>query len=76
MRQGASPQEACEEGIRRILVRHDNLDDVQVGYLAIDKHGRVGAYGIQPWFQYALTDRGGGARLVDSDSHLKKDKQE
>ena len=76
MRQGASPQEACEEGIRRILVRHDNLEDVQVGYLAIDKTGRVGAYDIQPWFQYALTDRNGGTRLVDSDSHLKKNKQE
>ncbi len=72
MRQGASPQEACEEGIRRILTRHENLDDVQVGYLAIDKTGRVGAYDIQPWFQYALTTSDGTTRLVDSASHLKK----
>jgi isoaspartyl peptidase/L-asparaginase-like protein (Ntn-hydrolase superfamily) len=73
MRQGASPQEACEEGIRRILVRNDSLEDVQVGYLAIDKQGRVGAYDIQPWFQYALTDRNDGTRLVDSGSHLAKE---
>ena len=73
MRQGASPQEACEEGIRRIRVRHDSLEDVQVGYLAIDKTGRVGAYDIQPWFQYALTDKNGETLLVDSDSHLKKE---
>ena len=72
MRQGASPQEACEEGIRRILTRHDNLDDVQVGYLAIDKTGRVGAYDIQPWYQYALTTSDGITRLVDSASYLKK----
>ncbi len=72
MRQGASPQEACEEGIRRIMVRHDSLEDVQVGYLAIDKRGRVGAYDIQPYFQYALTGKDGKTRLVDSDSHLKK----
>jgi N4-(beta-N-acetylglucosaminyl)-L-asparaginase len=72
MRQGAGPQEACEEGIRRILARHDDLQDVQVGYLAIDKAGRVGAYDIQPWFQYALTTPDGKTQLVDSDSHLKK----
>jgi isoaspartyl peptidase/L-asparaginase-like protein (Ntn-hydrolase superfamily) len=72
MRQGASPQEACEEGIRRILARHDDLENVQVGYLAIDRSGRVGAYDIQPWFQYALTTPDGDTRLVDADSHLKK----
>ena len=72
MRQGATPQEACEEGIRRILARHDDLENVQVGYLAIDKDGRVGAYDIQPYFQYALTTPDGKTQLVDSDSHLKK----
>jgi N4-(beta-N-acetylglucosaminyl)-L-asparaginase len=75
MRQGASPQEACEEGIRRILVRHDSLENVQVGYLAIDKSGRVGAYDIQPWFQYALTTSDGQTQLMDSDSHLKKEEE-
>jgi len=75
MRQGASPQEACKEGIRRILVRHDSLENVQVGYLAIDKQGRVGAYDIQPWFQYALTTSDGKTQLVDSDSHLKREEE-
>ena len=72
MRQGATPQEACEEGIRRIVARHERLDEVQVGYLALDRRGRVGAYDVQPWFQYALTDEVGGTRLVDSASHLRK----
>lgn len=74
MRQGATPQEACEEGIARIRHRHrdDDLSRVQVAYLAIDRHGNVGAYDIQPWFQYAITDAEGGTRLVDSDSYLKK----
>lgn len=75
MRQGATPQEACKEGIRRIIARHDSLENVQVGYLAIDKRGRVGAYDIQPWFQYALTTPEGETRLVDSDSHLKKNQE-
>ena len=70
MRQGASPQEACEEGIRRIVARHDDLEGVQVGYLALDRRGRVGAYDIQPWFQYAVTDGAAGPRLVDADCYL------
>jgi isoaspartyl peptidase/L-asparaginase-like protein (Ntn-hydrolase superfamily) len=72
MRQGASPQEACEEGIRRIVKRHRDLENVQVGYLALDRLGRIGAYDVQPWFQYAVTDAGGGTRLVDAASHLQK----
>ena len=43
-----------------------------MGYLALDRRGRVGAYDVQPWFQYALTDEVGGTRLVDSASHLRK----
>ncbi len=70
MRQGASPQEACREGIRRIVARHDDLADLQVGYLALDRRGRVGAYAVQRDFQYAESDAAGGTRLVDSGSHL------
>lgn len=70
MRQGASPQEACEEAVARIVARHDDLAEVQVGYLALDRRGRVGAYDIQPWFQYALSDGAGGTRLVQAASHL------
>lgn len=74
MRRGATPQEACEEGIARILHRHrdDDLSKVQVGYLAIDRAGNVGAYDVQPWFQYAVTDAHEGTRLVDAASFLKK----
>lgn len=69
MRQGASPQEACEEAVARIVARHDDLAEVQVGYLALDRRGRVGAYDIQPWFRYALSDGAGGTRLVEAGSH-------
>jgi isoaspartyl peptidase/L-asparaginase-like protein (Ntn-hydrolase superfamily) len=72
MRQGASPQEACEEGVRRIIARHDDIGQVQVGYLAIDRAGRVGSYDIQPWFQYAITRADGETRLIDSPSHRGK----
>jgi len=74
MRQGATPQEACEEGIARIRHRHrnDDITKVQVGYLAIDRQGNVGAYDIQPWFQYAISDEAEGTRLVDAASFLKR----
>jgi isoaspartyl peptidase/L-asparaginase-like protein (Ntn-hydrolase superfamily) len=72
MRQGATPQEACEEGVRRIIARHEDIGQVQVGYLALDRLGNVGAYDIQPWFQYAITRGDGDTRLVDADSHRER----
>ena len=69
MRQGATPQEACEEGVRRIIARHDDIGQLQVGYLALDRMGNVGAYDIQPWFKYALTRDEGETRLIDAESH-------
>ncbi|MEM6967537.1 MAG: N(4)-(beta-N-acetylglucosaminyl)-L-asparaginase, partial [Bacteroidota bacterium] len=42
MRQGMSPQEACEEAVLRI-VRKQNYEAFQIGYLAMNKKGEVGA---------------------------------
>ena len=69
MRQGASPQEACEEGIARI-VKNQNYKDMQIGYLAINKKGEHGAYAVHPWFNYALYQKGEN-RMIDSLSYLK-----
>jgi isoaspartyl peptidase/L-asparaginase-like protein (Ntn-hydrolase superfamily) len=68
MRQGASPQEACEEGIARI-VKNQNYKDMQIGYLAINKKGEHGAYAVHPWFNYAL-HQGGENRMIDAFSYL------
>jgi len=70
MRQGASPQEACEEGIARI-VKNQNYRDMQIGYLAINKQGEHGAYAVHPWFNYALHQRGSN-KLIDSPSYIQK----
>jgi N4-(beta-N-acetylglucosaminyl)-L-asparaginase len=56
MRQGHSPQSACEQAISRILQRRPAARDLQVGFLAINKQGEVGAWAIQPGFDYALCD--------------------
>jgi N4-(beta-N-acetylglucosaminyl)-L-asparaginase len=70
MRQGASPQEACKEGVTRI-VKNQNYKDMQIGYLAIDKKGRHGAYAVQPGFNYALYQDNKNT-LIDSPSYVNK----
>lgn len=70
MRQGATPQEACEEGIARI-VKNQNYQDMQIGYLAINKNGEHGAYAVHPGFNYALHQHGEN-KLIDSDSFINK----
>jgi N4-(beta-N-acetylglucosaminyl)-L-asparaginase len=54
MRQGKSPQEACEEAIKRIVEKNPSYKDFQVGYIAVNKKGEVGAYAIHEYFSYTL----------------------
>ena len=74
MRQGKSPQKACEEAVSRIVKltknRNKNLKDIQVGFIALNKKGEYGAYCIQGGFNYAVNDNSGN-KLVDSDYFLK-----
>ena len=50
MRQGKSPQEACEQAILRIKEKTPNFEDFQVGYIAVNKKGETGAYSIHEGF--------------------------
>lgn len=50
MRQGKTPQEACEEAVRRITSKNNRYKDFQIAYIAIDKLGRTGAYCIHKGF--------------------------
>ncbi len=55
MRQGRTPQEACEEAISRIARRQPKLyREYQVGYLAVNMSGETGAYGTEKGFEYTL----------------------
>jgi len=57
MRQGRSPQAACEEAVMRIVRRRpDAAKTLQVGFLALSKSGEVGAFAIQKDFVYARCD--------------------
>jgi len=70
MRNGYSPQEACEEGIRRIVDKIPGYKDFQIGYLTVNKAGETGAYAIHKGFNYALFSDG-KFELIDSDYYLK-----
>jgi len=50
IRQGKSPQEACEQAILRIIEKTPNFKDFQVGYIAVNKKGETGAYSIHEGF--------------------------
>jgi N4-(beta-N-acetylglucosaminyl)-L-asparaginase len=55
MRQGNTPQEACEMAVKRIVKNQpENSKQIQVGFLAINKSGAHGAYALQKGFTYAV----------------------
>ncbi|WP_299523249.1 isoaspartyl peptidase/L-asparaginase family protein [Winogradskyella sp.] len=59
MRQGKSPQEACEEAIGRIVNKpNSNYKDFQVGYIAVNKKGETGSYSIHQWFSMTKFQNG------------------
>jgi len=58
MRQGKSPQEACETTIKRIVSRNPNYKDFQAAFIALNKKGEVGSYCIQKGFSYVKYQNG------------------
>jgi len=55
MRQGNSPQEACEKAVNRIVQKQpEQSKEIQVGFLAINKNGEFGAFALQKGFTYAV----------------------
>jgi len=74
MRQGLTPQKACEEAVMRIVKLTQNrgkeLKDIQVGFIALNKKGEYGSYCVQGGFNYAVQDATGN-RLLDANYFLK-----
>jgi N4-(beta-N-acetylglucosaminyl)-L-asparaginase len=68
MRQGKSPQQACEEAVMRIVKRY-KYKEFQIGYLAINKKGEHGAYAIQKGFNYTIT-KNGKTQVLESASYM------
>jgi N4-(beta-N-acetylglucosaminyl)-L-asparaginase len=70
MRQGRTPQEACEEVVRRLISKNrDVIDDIQAAFIAVNKDGEYGAYAVQPEFNFAVHDTTSN-RLENSESYF------
>ncbi|MCL6267275.1 isoaspartyl peptidase/L-asparaginase family protein [Flagellimonas myxillae] len=67
MRQGKSPQEACEEGVRRIMKKNEGREDFQIGFIAVNKKGETGGYCVHPGFTYReYSEKGHENKSVES----------
>ncbi|MBU6176498.1 MAG: N(4)-(beta-N-acetylglucosaminyl)-L-asparaginase [Bacteroidetes bacterium] len=57
MRQGKTPQQACETIIQRIVqIKKERAKNIQVAFLALSNRGEVGAFAIHPGFSFAYKD--------------------
>lgn len=65
MRQGVSPTDACKEAVRRIIRNNKQVDNFQVGFIALNKNGETGAWSVNKGFNYAYQDSG-ESQLIDS----------
>lgn len=54
MRGGASPAQACKIMVERVIAKHSDMTNLQVGFLAINAKGQTGAYSVYNGFNYAL----------------------
>lgn len=59
MRQGKTPQQACEEAISRIVNKpNSDYKNFQVGYIAVNKKGETGSYAIHQYFSMTKFQNG------------------
>jgi len=70
MRQGLSPDKACQLAVERIVSRTGSTKakEFQVAFIALNKQGQVGSYAIQKGFSYARQDNKVNNELIASAS--------
>lgn len=54
MRNGMSPQNACEELLRRLVNRYQGQVTFQLAFIALHRDGHYGGAALQPGFEYAV----------------------
>jgi len=69
MRQGLTPQQACQAAVERIATKLGDYKKFQVGFLALSKTGEYGSYCIQPGFNFAVKSQK-SEQLMDANSLL------
>jgi N4-(beta-N-acetylglucosaminyl)-L-asparaginase len=73
MRNGRSPQEACEEAIKRVIKKNGEAraKELSVAFLALSKDGELGAYSTVNEFFYTITTADQQNVVVQSESYFK-----
>ncbi|HZY78230.1 MAG TPA: N(4)-(beta-N-acetylglucosaminyl)-L-asparaginase [Cyclobacteriaceae bacterium] len=73
MRNGRTPQEACEEAIRRVIKKNGEAKakELSVAFLAISKDGQVGAYSTVNEFDYTISTPDKQHLVIKSESFFK-----
>ncbi len=66
MRMGQSPQQACQNAVKRVYDKFPNYRKDQICFIALGKDGRHGAYSMTKGFQYTITKEGESV-VIDSD---------
>ena len=65
MRNGMVPENACKEIVKRIVKTNKGKNDFQVGFLALRKDGKYGAWALKKGFNFAVQDQSGN-NLINS----------
>ncbi len=73
MRQGRSPQEACEEAVKRVIRKRgeEKAKELNVAFLALSLAGEVGAYSTTDTFEYTHTSPEKNHVVIRSMSYFK-----
>jgi N4-(beta-N-acetylglucosaminyl)-L-asparaginase len=70
MRQGNSPQQACELAVARIVKNQPQKSkEIQVGFLALNKSGEYGAFALQKGFTYAVYSNDVANKIFEAKSY-------
>jgi N4-(beta-N-acetylglucosaminyl)-L-asparaginase len=72
MRQGNTPQQACQKAVERIIKKYPGIknEDTQVGFLALNKNGEVGGFSVRPGYSIAVSQKN-RTYLVNPDYYIK-----
>jgi len=71
MRQGRTPQEACEEAVKRVIKKHgEKAKTLHVAFLALSRAGEVGAYSTTNTFEYTITTADQNNLIIKSPSYF------
>lgn len=72
MRYGKSPKEACMLAVERMYnLRKGKIEDKQIGFIAVNKGGEIGAFALREGFNYAYREGDGKDIVMNSEFLIK-----